>query len=34
MHDDLIEKLIARRLLLPEDAEAIVKAARSVRWED
>jgi hypothetical protein len=28
------EKLVARRLLLPEDAEAIVKAARSVRWED
>jgi hypothetical protein len=27
-------KLVERRLLLPEDAEAIVKAARNVRWED
>jgi hypothetical protein len=26
--------LVARRLILPEDAEAIVKAARSVRWDD
>jgi hypothetical protein len=27
-------KLVERRLLLPEDAEAIVRAARNVRWED
>jgi hypothetical protein len=26
--------LVGRRLLLPEDAEAIMKAARNVRWED
>jgi hypothetical protein len=27
-------RLVERRLLLPEDAEAIVKAARGVRWGD
>ncbi len=27
-------KLVERRLLLPEDAEAIVRAARNVRWDD
>jgi hypothetical protein len=27
-------RLVERRLLLLEDAEAIVKAARSVRWGD
>jgi len=27
-------KLIERRLLLPEDAEAIVRAARNLRWDD
>jgi hypothetical protein len=28
------ERLAARRLLLPEDVEAIVRAARNVRWGD
>jgi hypothetical protein len=28
------ERLVARRLILPEDAEAIVRAARNVRWGD
>jgi hypothetical protein len=27
-------RLVERRLLLPEDAEAIVQASRNVRWED
>jgi hypothetical protein len=31
---DAAAKLVARRLLLAEDAEAIVQAARNVRWAD
>jgi hypothetical protein len=27
-------KLVERRLLLPEDAEAIVQASRNLRWDD